>query len=668
MHPIPKQLMKLFLAGWVAVLTAAVGPARATVHNVSIGNFSFTPPKTTVVPGDTVKWTLVAGFHTTTSDVSSPKAWDSGTMSTPGQTFSVVFTGGDGPGPFPYHCDFHSLTMEDTIFMAAPPAKPTVFTFVLDAKQANACAGTGSAARGLGVAILSPDSTQLSLYIDHNVSGASAAHVHLGVPCVEGGIRFSFSGATAPITGTWAITATDVNRLFNDSLYVNIHSGAFPGGEIRGQIVQEPIKFLFTIDEAQVSAGGTNSFHSGIGIGKLNATSDTFRVSVTHDIPNDSCISGHIHLGAPGVDGATQFGFSNPDSPVNETWLLDTAAIKNLVAGDLYVNIHSLAFPAGEIRGQIIRDDLIWAFSLNEAEANGGAGTGSAATGFCVAELNADQDTLSIYCEHDVVSPVSGHVHYGPPGVEGGVQFGFSSATSPISESWALTQGDLDTLLDGNLYINIHSPSFPAGEIRGQMDQDDIVLNFTLDQAQANDCNGTGSTATGPCTVKLKPGGKELTLALVHNVGSPIFGHIHQGALCVTGPAQFSFTNVTSPIKEIWYLGKGDIINLFQQELYTNIHSGAFPNEEIRGQLIDDTTSCCANRGNVDGVIGPAGPVDVSDLTYLVAFLFSGGATPPCVDEGNVDGIVGPAGPIDVSDLTYLVAFLFSGGSAPPAC
>ena len=80
--------------------------------------------------------------------------------------------------------------------------------------------------------------------------------------------------------------------------------------------------------------------------------------------------------------------------------------------------------------------------------------------------------------------------------------------------------------------------------------------------------------------------------------------------------------------------------------------------------------SCCAPpfRGNVDNIVGPAGPVDVSDLTYLVAYLFSGGAEPPCIDEGNIDGIIGPAGPIDVSDLTYLVAYLFSGGPDPAAC
>jgi len=80
------------------------------------------------------------------------------------------------------------------------------------------------------------------------------------------------------------------------------------------------------------------------------------------------------------------------------------------------------------------------------------------------------------------------------------------------------------------------------------------------------------------------------------------------------------------------------------------------------------TASCCQNRGNADGIIGVGGPVDVSDLTYLVKYLFKSGPPPPCEEEGNVDGIVGVGGPIDVSDLTYLVKYLFQSGPAPPPC
>ncbi|HWR84014.1 MAG TPA: hypothetical protein VN285_12000 [Candidatus Deferrimicrobium sp.] len=82
--------------------------------------------------------------------------------------------------------------------------------------------------------------------------------------------------------------------------------------------------------------------------------------------------------------------------------------------------------------------------------------------------------------------------------------------------------------------------------------------------------------------------------------------------------------------------------------------------------------TCCNNdgmRGDVNYQMSPAGTiVDVSDLTYLVAYIFQGGVAPPCNEEANVDGIMGPAGPVDVADLTYLVAYLFGGGPRPPLC
>ncbi len=104
----------------LAVLAAAAhGPAPlATVHNIDIINFDFVPQNTTVDPGDTVRWTLVSGTHTTTSLGSSPKFWNSGTMSTAGETFEIVISDADGPGPFPYECAFHPTTMIDTIWVA----------------------------------------------------------------------------------------------------------------------------------------------------------------------------------------------------------------------------------------------------------------------------------------------------------------------------------------------------------------------------------------------------------------------------------------------------------------------------------------------------------------------------------------------------------------------
>ncbi len=90
--------------------------AHATIRNINVGNFFFTPLHTVANIGDTIQWTFVSGIHSTTSDVTSPKSWDSGTKSS--GTFRIVLTRDDRPGPFPYHCSVHPLMMIDTIFVS----------------------------------------------------------------------------------------------------------------------------------------------------------------------------------------------------------------------------------------------------------------------------------------------------------------------------------------------------------------------------------------------------------------------------------------------------------------------------------------------------------------------------------------------------------------------
>ena len=93
----------------ILALVVSLAPASvfAKIDTVSAtASFTFVPASLAVHYGDTVRWVNTGGTHTSTSDPSSTKAWDSGTMLA-GQHFDVVFTAGDGPGPFPYHCTFH---------------------------------------------------------------------------------------------------------------------------------------------------------------------------------------------------------------------------------------------------------------------------------------------------------------------------------------------------------------------------------------------------------------------------------------------------------------------------------------------------------------------------------------------------------------------------------
>jgi plastocyanin len=89
----------------IAVLLAvfAQSDAWATVVNVTISDFQFTPSLAKLRAGDSVTWTNNGpSSHTTTSDAPF-SLWDSGTLA-PGQTYPWPF---NAAGIFPYHCSIH---------------------------------------------------------------------------------------------------------------------------------------------------------------------------------------------------------------------------------------------------------------------------------------------------------------------------------------------------------------------------------------------------------------------------------------------------------------------------------------------------------------------------------------------------------------------------------
>ena len=71
--------------------------------------------------------------------------------------------------------------------------------------------------------------------------------------------------------------------------------------------------------------------------------------------------------------------------------------------------------------------------------------------------------------------------------------------------------------------------------------------------------------------------------------------------------------------------------------------------------------SCFITRGDCNHSGGPT-PIDISDLTYFVDFMFAAGSAPYCLMEGDIDA----SGELDISDLTWLVEYMFQGGPLPP--
>ena len=101
-----------------------------------------------------------------------------------------------------------------------------------------------TASQGSGTGTFNYDPTTKLLQYSVSYSGltgpATAAHIH--GPAAMGanaGVMVPFQNvASSPITGSATLNADQEKALLSGQTYVNVHTAAHPGGEIRGQIVK----------------------------------------------------------------------------------------------------------------------------------------------------------------------------------------------------------------------------------------------------------------------------------------------------------------------------------------------------------------------------------------------------------------------------------------------
>ena len=133
------------------------------------------------------------------------------------------------------------LTISDND-TAAPATR--LFIAQLNGAQETPPPGTTSTATGLGTLLLSSDETsaQVSLSFNGLSSVQTGAHIH-GPAHVEfpGPIVFPLSTGTV-VNQTINLTTTQVAQLKAGLFYFNVHTNNFPDGEIRGQILPNPLE------------------------------------------------------------------------------------------------------------------------------------------------------------------------------------------------------------------------------------------------------------------------------------------------------------------------------------------------------------------------------------------------------------------------------------------
>jgi hypothetical protein len=113
------------------------------------------------------------------------------------------------------------------------------------------------------------------------------------------------------------------------------------------------VMFSATLDGAQ---SGTASPGTGTAWGSIDTATNFFTLNYSFSGLLAPETAAHVHRGFPGVNGPVVIGApSFPlGSPIFYTTTISDAVEASLLANQLYLNVHSTLFPAGEIRGQLL--------------------------------------------------------------------------------------------------------------------------------------------------------------------------------------------------------------------------------------------------------------------------------------------------------------------------
>lgn len=195
-----------------------------------------------------------------------------------------------------------------------------------------------------------------------NLSAAVvAAHIHRGNAGVNGPVVLDFSPTfTAGVAkGSVPISAalSEEIRQRPSGFYFNVHTTAFPGGAVRGQVVRELSNNFFA------SLSGANEVSNGdlggSGRAEVMLSPSTGRVAYNITVFNlaSNVVASHIHRGRAGTNGPVIIDFG-PTFVNNQAsgMVQSTAALAQEVSGNIggfYVNVHTTTSPGGAVRGQL---------------------------------------------------------------------------------------------------------------------------------------------------------------------------------------------------------------------------------------------------------------------------------------------------------------------------
>ena len=323
-----------------------------------------------------------------------------------------------------------------------------------------------SSATGTSNIIYEKNSNLLTYIINYSGVTPTAMHFHKGAVGVSGAVEIEVKAPyTSGMTGILKLTDAQETDLLAGLWYLNIHSAAFAGGEIRGQVVAEN---FMVISNVALNSRQEIPQNASTATGAFNGLFDKTTKKITYSLAVNGFTPTvlHLHTGEVGVSGGVAVGLS---AAGGTTDALNATQEADLLAGKIYVNVHSATFTGGEIRGQIATlNQVVFAVSANgpnEVPANASTATAAVYTVY-----NKTTKGLAYTINFTGVVPTNMHFHKGAIGVSGGVESPIAGPyTTGMKGTATLTAAQEVDLLAGLWYFNLHSAAFPGGEVRGQL-------------------------------------------------------------------------------------------------------------------------------------------------------------------------------------------------------
>lgn len=339
---------------------------------------------------------------------------------------------------------------------------------------------------GLGWAVVRleepANSVRIFAHVENLSGPPTAAHLHMAPAGSNGGVIVPLAPGPSPTTFTAAVImpAAQVAALKTSGTYINVHTAANPGGEVRGQVVtSRTLRFTSVLSGAnEVPPNGSAAV--GQVVAFLHQPDNRLVYLVRSAGFGSPVTAAHIHIAPAGANGPVIHPLiGSGGTYCGVTPKLTAAQLTSLFGSDFYFNIHTTGFPGGEIRGQLTltRGDDFFANldGIQEVPPTPSLGRGRA----CVQIQPDGSVNYRVEVTGLTGPPTAAHVHVAPVGANGPIVFGLAggpvvfTGTSPV-----LTPAQLLDCRIGNWYVNVHTAAFPGGEIRGQLRPLDLPTVF----------------------------------------------------------------------------------------------------------------------------------------------------------------------------------------------